>query len=1279
MEIRKTSRNVCKGTNVNVICFILFCLVCCASTAYADKVTLYNSDQITSSLPYCMEQDAYGYIWIGTMHGLNRYDGYNFIHYFYDGKDSTSISNNEIVTIFCDSEKRLWIGTNKGLCRYDYATNAFVRYRIPEYVPRISCMSQRKNGDLLIGTSGYGMYILQKGSDKVIRIKGQKKTSYDIFHERIFEDDKGNVWWATHLGTMTKAKITGDEIKKTTDYALPFGMCVQIIKTDNTGFHAFCEHGVARYEYATDKFADANYDTSALPFGTKIMSVCINEKGNIGIGTSNRGFFCIPAGTNKLINASENLGQDASSLEINDLLIDKDGNNWISCFHKGVFKTAKSNDAFQLVSKSQVAQMPIAKSSVVTGDRLLQLQRQFTNINVELAVADGKGGNYISDYGKGLVSFDSSTGKTERFSMYQKDRKSGYLTNDWILSLYIDNRNMLWIGTTSGVSCMDIADKSFRKYGWNELLPEIKCSAIGEDISGNILLGTNQGLYIYNRKENKVSMFPHSEDLQKLIIYGIQTDADGDIWLGTSMGIWHWSKAQEVFIAHINGNGLVSKEYIANRSFLFEDGRIGFGVGEGVTVFNPSEVKHNIADLGRVYLSNVILGNKTIGCTTDLYELNYDYGNFALQYSMFNFNGDEDITFQYRINDADEWISIPEGTNSITLNRMEPGTYDIEVRAFYNGIYSSENCITTVKVSPPWFLSVWAIILYLVIVAGIIAFIVYYLERKRKADLDEQKMQFLINATHDIRSPLTLILSPLKKLKARISDPESQNDIETIDHNAKRLLQLVNQILDERKIDKNQMHLHCQETDMVEFVKKICHLYEYNANERNINFTFSSSEKQINAWIDHINFDKVMNNIISNAFKYTFDGGEINVNLHVEKQKKQHRSFPPSGDKRVAASHLLVIDVIDNGLGLKEEQPERLFERFYQGTNTSEYKIEGTGIGLNLSQSLVRMHGGNITASNRTDGVRGSVFSIVIPLGNAHLKAEERETHSQLTQGGENSPLQLTQKGENSGGLRGQTQSTANRNFRILIADDDPEIADYISTELATWYRFTSVKNGREAINQLLSEEYDLLISDIMMPLMDGIELLKGVKSNVNISHIPVVLLTSKSEISYRLEGLKKGADAYLSKPFDMEELHILIDNLVDNRRRLRGKFSGAQKAEGRVEQVSVKGNDDALMDQIMECINKNLTDPDFNVEQLSRELSISRAQLFRRMKEITGIPTSEFIRNLRLQQAARLLKESKINVSQVAYSVGFNSQTHFSTLFKKHFGKTPSEYAEQE
>ena len=326
MEIRKTSRNVCKGTNVNVICFILFCLVCCASTAYADKVTLYNSDQITSSLPYCMEQDAYGYIWIGTMHGLNRYDGYNFIHYFYDGKDSTSISNNEIVTIFCDSEKRLWIGTNKGLCRYDYATNAFVRYRIPEYVPRISCMSQRKNGDLLIGTSGYGMYILQKGSDKVIRIKGQKKTSYDIFHERIFEDDKGNVWWATHLGTMTKAKITGDEIKKTTDYALPFGMCVQIIKTDNTGFHAFCEHGVARYEYATDKFADANYDTSALPFGTKIMSVCINEKGNIGIGTSNRGFFCIPAGTNKLINASENLGQDASSLEINDLLIDKDGN-----------------------------------------------------------------------------------------------------------------------------------------------------------------------------------------------------------------------------------------------------------------------------------------------------------------------------------------------------------------------------------------------------------------------------------------------------------------------------------------------------------------------------------------------------------------------------------------------------------------------------------------------------------------------------------------------------------------------------------------------------------------------------------------------------------------------------------------------------------------------------------------------------------------------------------------------------------------------------------------
>ena len=487
----------------------------------------------------------------------------------------------------------------------------------------------------------------------------------------------------------------------------------------------------------------------------------------------------------------------------------------------------------------------------------------------------------------------------------------------------------------------------------------------------------------------------------------------------------------------------------------------------------------------------------------------------------------------------------------------------------------------------------------------------------------------------------------------RVSDEESLEDIETIDRNAQRLMQLVNQILDERKIDKNQMRLHCRETDLVSFMRGIFKLYEYNAQQRNIKFTFSANslvsgydmnaneaplQPKIMAWVDRVNFDKVISNLLSNAFKYTFDGGEINIEL-VEEEKQ------------------IVIKVRDNGIGLDEDKPERLFDRFYQGSNSRDLHLDGTGIGLNLSKAIVNMHGGEIKAMNREDGMRGTVLTIMLKKGNSHLKPEEIESKEEM------------------GDLKSSVKRQASKNFRILIVDDDAEIAGYVRNELGNWYRFDAAPNGKEALKALLTGKYDLVISDVLMPEMDGITLLKKIKGNPNISDIPVILLTSKTEVSDRLEGLKRGADAYLSKPFNMDELHILIDNLIDNVRRLRGKFSGAQKQEEKMEKVEVKSNNDNLMDRIMKCINENLSDPDFNVEKLTEQVGISRAQLHRKMKEITGISAGDFIRNLRLEQAARLIVENKINVTQVAYAVGFNNQTHFSTVFKKHYGMTPTEY----
>jgi DNA-binding response OmpR family regulator len=451
----------------------------------------------------------------------------------------------------------------------------------------------------------------------------------------------------------------------------------------------------------------------------------------------------------------------------------------------------------------------------------------------------------------------------------------------------------------------------------------------------------------------------------------------------------------------------------------------------------------------------------------------------------------------------------------------------------------------------------------------------------------------------------------------------------------------VNQILDIRKIDKQQMKLQCQETDIVQYVGNILKPYEYTAKERGMTFTYAPTLDRLNVWLDRNALDKVVDNLLSNAFKYTYDGGEIELRI----------SQP---DEKTAE-----LQVIDTGMGIKGDV-HKIFDRFYQGSASRSLHIEGTGIGLNLCKMIVEMHHGTIEAANRDD-MQGSIFTVRLPLGNSHLAKEEL--------------LNTDEMEKNS-------RQKAQSNYRVLVVDDDEEIGIYIRQELGGYYHITAVTSAREAMRKLLGAEadrqYDLVISDVMMPEMDGFTFLRLVKTNMNLSHIPVVMLTSKTDVANRLEGLEKGADAYLAKPFNMDELHVVINNLINKTLRLRGKYSGTQQQKDKVEEKKVKGNDEILMERIMKVINAHLSDSDFSVETLTSEVGISRAQLHRKMKEMTGLPVSEFIRNIRLEQAVRLLKEQKVNVTQVAYAVGFSTLAHFSTVFRKQFGVSPSDYIEQ-
>lgn len=1279
---------------------------------WADSGELFTSGKLSSSLINCIVQDKYGYIWVGTEYGLSKFDGYRFTNYLHNEEDTTSITDNIISDLLVDKKGNLWIGCAKGLMRYNYETNNFSRLQFPDgRKPRIYSMVESHRGDILLGTAGYGLYSvknngIEKTANNRFTIRWERayaKRDSDVFFTHIYEDKHQYLWQSSHLSTFTRFIEKQGKVQRK-DFKSPYGAPVAFIQHRPQAMLIVCMYGIIYYDYRTGRIADAGYDLGTFKNHVTINNATFDHDGNLYISTSEHGALIIKKGSNKveqLENSNSNF--NLSTAFVNDIIEDKDNNLWIGCYKKGLYLLNQRQQAFSSWSFS--AQNYIIGSSVSSiapgengetwctvqnsgvfcfdasgkiiahptspaGTCIIYKDRQgaywisngsalysynphtgtyqekltFTSAGIYCMTDDNQGNLYISVYSKGLYIYNVESGKVTVLNMRQRGNK-GFLCNDWVRSMAFDHTGHLWIGTSNGVSCLNTKTLSFKDFGWNIILKDRQANGICEGKNGNMIIGTEEGLYLFDRKNNKTLALPHAEVLKGKQVCSIIKDHQGDLWISTTMGIWQYDQKNRQFIGHINGNGLTTREYVLGSSMHTANDLIAFGTSDGITTFYPERVRAKKMELGDVHLTNFIIDGKPINCLTDEFTIPYEENSFTLEFSLLNYRNTDNISFQYRINEG-KWNSTNEGSNAVSFNKLKPGSYTLEVRAMSNGNFSKKSTIIHIKVCDPWYASTWAFLLYFLTAAGIILYIIYRYERHRKEDLEETKMQFLINATHDIRSPLTLIMGPLNKLKTRITDAESKQDIDTIDRNAQRLLLLVNQILDERKIDKDQMHLHCQKTDLKEFLRGIMSLYNFNAQERSITLSLKEDESlkeegNLQVWIDRINFDKVISNLLSNAMKYTSDGGEITLIIGKNKESA-------------------IIKVEDTGIGLKEEKTDRLFERFYQGNNNSDIHIEGTGIGLNLCRALVKMHGGTIRAYNRTDGIKGSCFEVNIPLGKEHLKPEEI-----LQEDG-------TKTAESTG-----KRTQANRNFNILIVDDDAEIAHYIKTELSDWYRFEHASNGKEGLKMLLTGKYDLVISDVMMPEMDGVTMLKKIKGNSNVSDIPVILLTSKSEVENRLEGLRKGADAFLAKPFNMEELHILIDNLVDNVRRIRGKYSGAQGQKAKIEQIQVKGNNDALMDRVMNYMNEHLADPDLNVEKLTADVGISRAQLHRKLKEIAGVSAGEFIRNLRLEQAARLIEEGQINITQVAYSVGFSNQTHFSTVFKKHYGMSPSEYAE--
>jgi len=1280
-------------------CFALLCVA-----AYALTGQYIPSDRFSSGLINAMYQDRYGYMWIATENGLNKFDGYRFTTYYHKSGDSTTLGSNIVTSLYQDSKGQFWVGTRTGIYRYDYATDGFKAFPTgEENEPRIITFLERKNGEFLAGTSGRGLWTVKDGV--VSKIKGGYSSSGgNWYYNQMMEDSQGRFWKCGYGNEVTMMDKQGVH-----QFFVDQGIVSRIVEFGNE-ILIIGLHGISSYR--NGQVSHADIDLSALGNSDVIMSCAFQDHiGNVYIGTRGDGLFRLPKGSRKVERVECTLqGMDLNTAKIWTISEDRRGNIWVGCLAKGLvilpsqqpqfsawsfsaqryfisstitsvcqgdngltWCTVQGSGVFAFDATGRIVAHPNAPAAaefiyrdrrgrhwIATDEALYRYEPMSGHYQKEIeleadrinAMTDDTEGNlYISTFSRGFCIYNTETGAIKKFNGTDPETPKGRLCNNWVLAMLRDRTGHIWLATSAGLSCYDPTTDSFRSMGFNYLMNGMICFSLCETRQGDILIGTDQGLYRYT--PGMPDVVPYSDDAtlaDKTIAY-VAEAKNGDLWCATSMGIWQYDFKKQQFIGHVNGNGLTAKEYIAGVGMHTSDDVIYFANNDGLTVFRPSEVTGSHKQLPAVSLTGFSIAGNTVSPLTDRFTVSYLDNTISLEFSLLDFNNPSNIIYEYRIN-KEKWIQNEEGQNAIQLSHLQPGTYNIEVRALSASVYSPTKTITVV-VTPPWWRSTLAHILYFVGLIGLVVLMAFMYRRRTHQQMDEDKMKFLINATHDIRSPLTLIMGAAGKLKnLDIEDLKSeeklqsfnssilQPSIEAIDRNANRLLVLVNQILDERRIDKNQMQLHCRETNLVDFISNICKLYQYNANQRNITFTFEHDKDHVLAWVDRINFDKVVSNLLSNAFKYTFDDGEVKVILR-ELQKD------------------IEIQVIDNGLGFKGDEADKLFDRFYQGSNSASLGMQGTGIGLNLCRAITQMHGGRIKAQNRDGNERGAVFTVTIPKGKEHLTPEQIMSDE---------PAREVLSA-------GKTAST--HHSHILITDDDQEIADYIIGELGDRYRFEYAPNGKEALKMLLMGTYDLVISDVMMPEMDGLQLLRRIKDNPTISQLPVIMLTSKAEVEYKLEGLKSGADAYIAKPFDMEELHIQIDNLIAGVRRLRGKFSGAVSQEERIENIEVKGNDEALMERIMKSVNANMSNPAYTVDTMAEDVGISRAQLHRKMKEMTGIATGKFLRNLRMEQAARLLREGKINVAQIADRVGYADQAHFSTAFKSHFGQSPSEYAE--
>lgn len=1336
-------------------------------------------DGLSNNQVHCVYKDHSGFLWVGTMGGLNRYDGTDFKIYKHDPQDSTSIRDNFVLKILEDEEHYLWLlSRNSSLCFYDPITDHFITDRpllnknIPIPRTNISDINKDSKGRIWITNDYFGIYIYDFKADSVIFLHHLSDDNSSVVSDAICsmaEDTAGNYWFVNKKGVIEKMD------HKTLKVIERVPVFVDAIDHDEN-FRLYVDKDNDVWVYSESKSLGVKQYSSTHNFihtytqnsgeqsitNNVVKSVVQGFDGRIYIGMDHGGLSVINK-SDATITAIKNIKGDFSSLpdnSITTLYYDNTGILWLgmykrgmACYHPDFFKfthyrdnpvvpTGLNYSDINCFSEDGTGKIWIGSNGggLFVFDRDSRSFKSYkynsktsSDLDKDVVLSllhDSQGRMWIGTYWGGLYLIEGD--KISHYTHQSDDPKS--ISNDRVWNVFEDSRHNIWIGTLGGgVDLLKPSNDGFVHYksGAINSIGSDYIFSIEEDDDGNVWfatvygisildwksqrfytqlndlhdektitnnktlvvkcdsrgwcwVGTYDGLNVFDKQSNTFRRFRKDDGLPDNTILSIEEDSSGNLWMGTPNGLANIQISQINSVWDFNysintydvSDGLQGGIFNERASYKTHDGYLLFGGVNGFNIFNPQTIKSVTVEkhmvlldfelFNKVVVPGEVINGRQILQQSLLYtkelELKHDENFFSISFTALDFHHPKKLNYQYKLDGFnDSWFTADPDLKKATFTNLNYGTYNFRVRVSEDGKdWCHQEANLTIHILPPLWASHWAFVVYVIIFIALLFLlrgIILYQERLkyqrdnehkevlRNEELNQLKMKFFTNVSHEFRTPLTLIISPLKKIMDGITDESKRKQLELVERNAKRLLGLINQLLDFRKMEVAHLSVNLSLGDLTDFLQKRVESFKDYAIENKIQLHFSSELDTLQCFFDFDKFEKIIVNLLSNAFKFTPEHGEVTVDLSLEKE-----------DEDAEIPHSILIKICDTGIGISPAKIPHIFERFYQDEESKEAKFQGSGIGLALTKEFVELHEGEISVTSELG--KGSCFSVRIPINRTGAKVEEIEEQSSTPQVADeiiaDSPSDV-------------------RKATVLIVEDNNDLRFFLNENLKETYHTLVAPNGKEGLKLIELHRPDMVVCDIVMPLMSGIELCAAIKNDANYSHIPIILLTARTTDEHKLEGLKVGADDYITKPFSFEILEAKIHNILNYRKHLHSLITSTR--EIKPSEVCVTSLDEKLFQKAIDVVNDNLEDSDFSIEQMAQLMGVSRSQLYNKLIGITGKTPAEFIKIMRLKRAAQLLVDSQLTISEISYEVGYNGPRYFTKHFKELYGKTPSQY----